>query len=56
MIWNISFSNFSNGLAASACERAISNLWSIRLEVNVLRHVTKSGGLPLPFYWLLKSR
>ena len=48
MIWQISFSKFSDVLPAFTCARVISNLWSIYLGVNNL--------IPLPFSCLLKSR
>ena len=35
MVYLISFSNFSNVLPAFVCERAIGNLWSVCLGVNI---------------------
>ena len=37
MIWQISFSKFSNVLTAFTCASAIGNLWSTCLGVNILR-------------------
>ena len=64
MICLISFTKFSDVLPAFTCGSAISNLGSISLGVNILitlRSETvatraKSGGSPLPFCCLLKSR
>ena len=39
-----------------ACARAIGNLSSVCLGVNILRRVANSEGRPLPFSCLFKSR
>ena len=36
IIWRISFSKFSDVLPAFTCARAVGNLWSICLGVNIL--------------------
>ena len=36
MIWQISFSKFSDVVPAFTCARAIGNLWNICLRVNIL--------------------
>ena len=56
MIYLFSFNKFSEILPALACARAIGNLWSICLWVNILKHVAKTKGRPQPFCCLLKSR
>ena len=43
-------------LPALTCARAIGNLWSIYLGVNILIRIAKSEGLPLPLCCLLKPR
>ena len=37
MIWRISFSKFQDVLPTFTCARAIGNLWSICLGLNILR-------------------
>ena len=56
MICLISFSKVAYVLPAFTCARAIGNLWSIFLGVNNLMLLAKSGGRPLPFCCLLKSK
>ena len=48
MICLISFSKFSDVLPAFTCARAIGNLSSICLGVNILSHVAKSERRPSP--------
>ena len=48
IIWRISFSRFSDVLPPFTWARAIGNLWSICLGVNILIHVAKSEKCPSP--------
>ena len=48
MIRMISFSQSSNVLPAFTCARAIGNLSSICLGVNILSSIAKSEGRPAP--------
>ena len=41
MIWQISFSKFSDVLSAFTCATAVGNLWSIWLGVNILSPSTR---------------
>ena len=43
----VSCSNFADVLPVFICARFISNLLRICLGVNILRHETKSRGLPV---------
>ena len=52
----ISLSKFLDVSSAFYCERAIGNLWSIHLEVNILRRVTKSEWRSLLFCCSLKLK
>ena len=49
----ISFNKFLDVLIAFTCGRAINNLWSISLGVNILSRVAMSKGRPLAYVDLI---